>query len=290
METRSQRKRTRSRKVWRQFVVEKSSIESSVLSKRRVKTETLLVIKKSTKFRTKPEKKLEVTKSAKKKTKFEKQLLVEKELKSENQLKIKKSIGDIEDSRLTNWRSEPEIINNSILKYSLTKNVVTMDEYRESREFSMVTKFCADAGLQYPITQVDVYVNDSIMVRFDSKKEEFKKRSKSSSEFLVFHGTNSEEKVSRIMSEGLKIGGRHPDVPVTHGTCFGYGVYCTDSAFLAQGHNGPMRKLILARAVSGTVGNTVGQNVDCLQVGCPKNMQYIFQDEHQLCPTYVVHY
>ena len=138
-------------------------------------------------------------------------------------------------------------------------------------------------GQGHKVTAVDWYDNPSLAQRFESCKL----RLKSSEEVWVFHGCSDAAIVPKIMTDGFKVAGVDPGVPIKNGAAYGNGVYSATGPGTPMNYAQGAKCVILARAVKGKHGP--GPDTGC-DSWCPHSDWLIFKAKEQLLPVYVVHY
>ena len=137
------------------------------------------------------------------------------------------------------------------------------------------------------ITQVDVLHNPALEKRFAAKKQEFAKRKpEHCKEMFAFHGTRSEEAITAIAKDGLKVGGKEVEMAV--GAALGNGIYFCEDPSVSFGYCGRTNRMFLCGILLGKVhegsGNPPGH--DSNHGG---NVRVIFTSE-QVIPRYLIHF
>lgn len=141
-----------------------------------------------------------------------------------------------------------------------------------------------------PVTVAKVDVYDSVAVKkaHQEKEDEFRQQGKSTAKRWVFHGTPQSSNVSKICSEGFKVGGSN-GVPIANGAAYGNGVYTAIGPKTPMDYSRANSSIILCSGLLGKEKRSESDMGFDSWPGPPDQDWMIFKTAEQLLPQYVVH-
>ena len=145
-------------------------------------------------------------------------------------------------------------------------------------------------GMSPPkVTRVDVYESQGVEDAFNSQKNDFERKGKSTDQVWVFHGTGTAGGVEAICRGGFKVGGE--GVAVVNGAVHGQGVYAATGPDTPMGYGRASNSVVLCKALPGR--QCASPKAGEKGVGDswkPLRDWVIFKQAAQLLPKYVVHF